>query len=154
MTKTYGGIMIGRALNVLRSDASEADQNMAEYAKPIIEHMIDIASAYRKYTPTEVLVYGSDNGKNIEEAIRCLFQEDDPAASFGSMMERADKRLDCAGGTQAAGRWHSLFRELQAMETNETNEQDSEAKTLKLSEFAKYRTVAGYLAYNAGNGQK
>jgi len=155
MIRTYGGIISDKASKVKGSDASEADQNMAEFSLPIIDHMMDIVGAYRKYTPTEVLVYSSDDATpkmNIDEAIRCLFQEDDPAASFGSMMERADKRLDCAGGTQAAGRWHSLFRELQAMETNGTNEQDSEAKTLKLSEFAKYRTVAGYLAYNAGNG--
>lgn len=155
MIRTYGGIISDKASKVKGSDASEADQNMAEFSLPIIDHMMDIVGAYREYTPTEVLVYSSDDATpktNIDEAIRCLFQEDDPSAAFGKMMDRADKRLDCPGGTQAAGRWHSLFRELQAMGTNGTNEQDSEAKALKLSEFAKYRTVAGYLAYNAGNG--
>jgi len=157
--RTFGEIMLDKASDVMRSDASEADQNMAEYATPAIEHMMSIARAYRNYTPTEVLVYGSEDREvrqNIEEAIRCLLQEDDPAAAFGKMMERADNRLDCPGGTQSASRWHPLFKELQTIEKNAADKigQEGEPKALKLSDFGGYRTVAGYFAYNGNSDPK
>ncbi len=156
MIRTYGGIMSHKASLVKGSDASEADQNMAQFSLPVIDHMLGIVNAYREYTPTEVLVYSSSDANpkpNIDEAIRCLFQEDDTAAAFGNMMERADKRLNCPGGTQSASKWHPLFKELQTIEKNEAGkgEQEGGIKALNLFEFGGYRTVAGYLAYNGEN---
>ncbi|GEM_PF-5988410 len=137
--KTLGRAVEKETRQILMSEASAEEKAYAKDVQASVHHAMDIAKAYMSYLPSEILVYSSresDIQQNMPEAVDRLLEEEDPAASFLQILERAEKRRKCPSGEATVAKWHAFFSEL-------TGRDDNAPDWLKASE--KDPLVASYL---------
>lgn len=128
--KTLGRAVEKETRQILMSEASAEEKAYAKDVQASVHHAMDIAKAYMSYLPSEILVYSSresDIQQNMPEAVDRLLEEEDPAASFLQILERAEKRRKCPSGEATVAKWHAFFSEL-------TGRADDAADWLKGSE--------------------
>lgn len=142
MTETLGRKVETNANEVLRNESDTTKRIYALGVKDSVSHAADIAEAYLKMLPTEVLVYSSDGTNaehNIPEAVSGLFREEDPEECMNKMMNRAFNRRTCPNGPETVGKWGRFFEEfMRRSALGETN-------GLTLKQFDSSPVVADYL---------
>ncbi len=110
--RTLGNAVEKETNKILLSEAPDEERAYARNVKASVSHAMDIAEAYMKYLPTEILVYSAEAPENMGEAVDRLLEEQAPDISFADILKRAEKRVRCPGGDAAAAKWYAFFDEL------------------------------------------